>query len=204
MDRRRCGGDLAADDRQRGEMTRPVPDWARRRRSGWRYYGQERPPFAVAPGPGQESVWDYPRPPRLADDAREVLVRVGEVELARTRRSVRVLETASPPTFYLPPEDVRAELLEPSPGSSLCEWKGEARYVGLALPGRRVERVGWSYPDPLPEFERIRGYLSVYPGLVECFVDGARVQPQPGRFYGGWVTAEIVGPFKGEPGSEGW
>jgi uncharacterized protein (DUF427 family) len=185
-------------------MTRPFPDWARAARSGWRYHGQERPSFAAVPGPGQESVWDYPRPPRLAEDEREVVIRVGEVEIARTRRSLRVLETASPPTFYLPPEDVRMELLEPSPGRSLCEWKGEARYFSLVLPTRRIEQVGWSYPKPFPEFERIRGYLSVYPARVECFVDEARVQPQPGRFYGGWVTPELVGPFKGEPGSEGW
>ena len=185
-------------------MTRSIPDWARSGRSGWRYHGQERPSFASAPQPGQESVWDYPRPPRLEEDKRVVQVRVGDVEIARTRRAVRVLETASPPTFYLPPEDVRTELLEPSPGRSLCEWKGEARYFSLVLPDRRIEQAGWSYPEPFPEFEAIRSFLSVYPARVECFVDGTRVQPQPGRFYGGWVTPELVGPFKGEPGSEGW
>ncbi|UCE85590.1 MAG: DUF427 domain-containing protein [Deltaproteobacteria bacterium] len=183
---------------------RSIPEWARRGRSGWRYVGQERPPFAVAPAAGQESVWDYPRPPRVEPDAREVVVRVGATEIARTRRSVRVLETASPPTFYIPREDVRSELLEPSAGSSRCEWKGEARYWNVILPDQRLGRVAWSYPDPFPGFEAIRDHLSFYPARVECGVGSIRVEPQPGRFYGGWVTPEIVGPFKGEPGSEGW
>src|SRR4051794_10654663 len=102
-----------------------IPEWARRARAGWRYVGEERPAFALAPAPGQEAVWDYPRPPRLAMDTREVIVRCGAVEIARTRHAVRVLETASPPTFYLPPADIRRDLLEAAPGASLCEWKGE-------------------------------------------------------------------------------
>lgn len=171
---------------------------------GWRYHGQRRPPFAVAPGPGQESVWDYPRPPRLVPDDREVVVRAGTAEVARTRRAVRVLETASPPTVYIPPEDVRLDLLEPASGSSFCEWKGRARYWTVVADGRRLERVGWSYPDPTPAFESLRDYLSFYPAHLECFVGGERVAPQPGGFYGGWLTREIVGPVKGDPGSEGW
>ena len=177
---------------------------ADRTRFGWRYYGQERPSFAVEPGPGQESVWDYPRPPRLEIVPHEVIVRAGRTEIARTRRAVRAIETASPPTFYLPPEDVRMEHLEPASGSSHCEWKGRARYWTVRAEGRRLDRAGWSYPDPHPAFEAIRGHLAFYPALLECYVDGVRVEPQPGGFYGGWITPDLVGPFKGEPGSGGW
>lgn len=181
-----------------------IPEWAQRARSAWQFDGRTRPPFAVPPVAGQESVWDYPRPPRLAPDAREIVVRLGDHEIARSRRSVRVLETASPPTFYLAPDDVRLECLEPERGRSRCEWKGEARYWSVVVPGRRVAAAAWSYDDPLPGFESLRGWVGFYPGLVECFVDGVRVQPQPGGFYGGWVTPELVGPFKGAPGSGGW
>lgn len=171
-------------------------------RSRWRYTGTRRPDFAIEPGPGQESVWDYPRPPRIAADPREVIVRTGDVELARSRRTLRVMETASPPTFYLPPDDVRTELLEARPGESHCEWKGRARYWGLR--GAAGPPLAWSVPEPYAEFEPIRGWLAFYPGRAACTVGGARVEPQPGRFYGGWVTPELVGPFKGEPGSEAW
>jgi uncharacterized protein (DUF427 family) len=188
----------------RRERPPSLPDWARRGRSGWRWDGSERPAFAVEPAPGQESVWDYPRPPRLAADPRTVIVRAGKVLLAETRAAFRICETAAPPTFYLPPADVRMEHLLPAPGSSRCEWKGEAGYWDVATPGRRFERVAWSYPEPFAEFEAIRDYLSFYPGRLECYVDGRRVLAQPGRFYGGWVTPELVGPFKGEPGSEDW
>lgn len=181
-----------------------LPPWARSGRSGWRWTGEARPPFAERPGPGQESVWDYPRPPVIDPDPRHVLVRTGATVLADTRRAVRVLETASPPTFYLPPEDVATEHLERAAGSSRCEWKGEAVYWDVLLPGERLERVAWSYPEPFEEFQVIRDWLSFYPARVECRVGGHRVEPQPGRFYGGWVTPELVGPFKGEPGSGSW
>jgi uncharacterized protein (DUF427 family) len=181
-----------------------VPGWALRRRSAWRWVGAERPPFAAPPGPGQESVWDYPRPPRLAPDARSVEVRLDGILLAATTRAVRVLETAAPPTFYLPPGDVDAERLLAAAGSSRCEWKGEARYWDLVVAEERLPRAAWSYPMPLPGFEPIRDFLSFYPALLECLVDGVRAAPQPGRFYGGWVTPELVGPFKGAPGSESW
>jgi uncharacterized protein (DUF427 family) len=171
---------------------------------GWRYFGQQRPPFAVEPQPGQQSVWDYPRPPRVEPDVREVVVRVAGVELARTRRARRVLETASPPTFYIPPDDIATEHLQPAPGSSHCEWKGTARYWTVSAPPVVQIAVGWSYDDPLPGFEDIRGHLSFYPGRVECYVGGIRVVAQPGGFYGGWITPEVVGPFKGDPGSSGW
>jgi uncharacterized protein (DUF427 family) len=158
----------------------------------------------VDPGPDQESVWDYPRPPRIESDPRTVDVSAHGLTLAHSTRACRVLETASPPTFYLPPEDVRLDRLVPAAGRSHCEWKGEARYFALALGASDSEPVAWAYPSPYPEFERIRGWIAFYPGRVECRVNGERVRPQPGRFYGGWVTDELVGPFKGEPGSEGW
>jgi uncharacterized protein (DUF427 family) len=181
-----------------------LPDWARRGRTGWRFTGQERPPFAVPPKADQESVWDYPRPPRIVADNREVVVRLGPVLIARSDRAVRVLETGSPPTFYVPPEDVEISRLESAPGTSRCEWKGEARYWTVVAGHRHLDQAAWSYPNPFPEFESLAGYFSFYPGRLDCSVGGVRVRPQPGRFYGGWVTPEIVGPFKGEPGSEGW
>lgn len=150
-------------------------------------------------------MWDYPRPPRVEPDERWVTVRHGEVVVARTRAALRVLETASPPAFYLPPDDVRTDLLEEAPGHSLCEWKGEARYWSLQTPGGELlERVAWSYADPLPGFEAIRERLSFFPARIECRVGGERVRPQPGGFYGGWITSEIVGPVKGEPGTGHW
>jgi uncharacterized protein (DUF427 family) len=169
----------------------------------WTYRGQKRPEFAIEPGPGQESVWDYPRPPKIEPDRREIVVRDGNREIARTVNSLRVLETASPPTFYIPPEDADMDILVPVQGNSYCEWKGRAVYWALASSEPRGA-VGWSYPDPTPPFRAIRDYLSFYPARVDCFVAGELVRPQPGAFYGGWITSEIVGPFKGEPGTEGW
>ncbi len=170
----------------------------------WHWRGQRRPPFAEEPGPGQESVWDYPRPPRICADARHVLVRTGERVIADTRRAVRVLETASPPTFYLPPEDVAVEFLVMASGRSGCEWKGVAVYWDVLLTEGCIARGAWSYIDPLPAFESIRGWFSFYPSTLECRVDGQRVRPQAGGFYGGWVTPEIIGPMKGEPGTSSW
>jgi uncharacterized protein (DUF427 family) len=180
------------------------PIWSLTRPAGWRYYGQVRPPFAAEPAPGQESVWDYPRPPRIEAERREVVVRAGDVELARTSRALRVLETASPPTVYIPRADVATEYLRPAPGASGCEWKGTARYWTVSVPPVLLHAVGWSYEDPLPEFDAIRGHLSFYPGRVECYVGGIRASAQAGGFYGGWITPEVVGPFKGDPGTSGW
>jgi uncharacterized protein (DUF427 family) len=117
---------------------------------------------------------------------------------------MRVLETAHPPTFYLPWEDVARQLFEPAPGGSTCEWKGPARYWSLVVAGERLRAVAWSYPRPLSGAEPLSECVALYPGALDCRVDGAPVTPQPGGFYGGWITPELVGPFKGEPGSEGW
>jgi len=169
----------------------------------WKYRGQKRPDFANVPGPGQESVWDYPRPPKLAPDGRLVEVYSDDVLVASSSRTYRVLETASPPSFYLPPKDVNWEVLSVAPGSSVCEWKGLAKYWALSS-NSKVRVVGWSYPDPTPSFEQIRDYVSFYPDALACYVAGERVRAQPGQFYGGWITGEIVGPVKGEPGTEHW
>ena len=170
----------------------------------WSYKGQQRPPFALEPEAGQESVWDYPRPPDLRPDDRcvEVYAPGGGKRIARSEGAVRVCETASPPTFYLPPEDVDFGLLLETDGSSWCEWKGQAKY--WALCDQPNEAVAWSYPNPKAGFAALAGWLCFYPGRVDCFVAGERVEAQKGGFYGGWVTAEVIGPFKGEPGTGGW
>jgi len=159
----------------------------------------------IAPGPGQESVWDYPRPPRVEPVAERIRVVVDGTDVASTTGALRVLETAGPPVYYLPPADVRMDLLTPTEHSSYCEWKGPASYYTLRLGQRVTNNVCWTYHAPLPGYESICDYLAFYAGLVdEAWVGEERATPQPGRFYGGWVTAKIVGPFKGEPGSAGW
>ena len=168
----------------------------------WNNTGRQRPDFAISPGPGQESVWDYPRPPAIKRDWRLVEVADRDNAIARSRECYRVLETASPPTFYLPPESIDWEHLVEVDGTSICEWKGMAKYWALANdPGTPV---AWAYPRPKPRFEVIRDFLAFYPGRVDCFVDGERVAAQAGGFYGGWITSEILGPFKGEPGTGHW
>ena len=173
-------------------------NWIQASRDKWEYRGQKRPPFAIEPGPGQESVWDYPRPPAIRPDSRQVIVQAPTGILAQTNRSVRICETAGPPTFYIPPADINFDYLIEVQGSSMCEWKGHARY--WALKEQTSQVIGWDYPKPFPEFASIAGFLSFYPGRVSCTVDGEVVRPQPGGFYGGWITNEIVGPVKGEPG----
>ncbi len=159
----------------------------------------------IEPGPGQESVWDYPRPPKLEPSSRLVRVMFNGEVVAETRNSLRVLETSHPPVYYIPPDEIRTKLLERSSRSSFCEWKGRARYHTLKVGDRRSADAAWSYPDPTPRFEPIRDYLAFYPSRVdECTVDGEVVRSQPGDFYGGWITLEIVGPFKGDPGTMGW
>jgi len=184
-------------------MNRPS-DGIEAARAQWRWRGDERPPFAAVPGPGQASVWDFPRPPRLEVEAREVVVRWGDVEVARTRRAIRVLETGHPPSYYLHWDDVNRHLLQPAHGSSFCEWKGSARYWSLVDGHERLPAVAWSYPQPLAGAESLATCVAFYPAALECRVDGMPVRAQPGGFYGGWITPDLAGPFKGEPGSEGW
>lgn len=169
----------------------------------WNYTGKERPEFAEEPDPGQESVWDYPRPPVLVHCDASVEVKSGDHIIVSTYSCWRVLETASPPTYYLPGADIDWTQLVQTADRSHCEWKGKATYWALASdPTSTV--VAWSYENPSESFSQIDGCISFYPGRIFCVVDGERVKPQPGHFYGGWVTSSIVGPFKGTPGTNHW
>ncbi|MFL5908597.1 MAG: DUF427 domain-containing protein [Solirubrobacterales bacterium] len=154
----------------------------------------------------KESVWDYPRPPRVEPLDRHVRIVLGGETIAESDRAIRVLETASPPTIYVPREDVRTDVLIDADGvESFCEWKGTASYVHAEAGGKRANRVAWHYPEPKEGYEQLTGYLAFYPRRVDAaYLDDEQVTPQPGAYYGGWITEEIEGPFKGEPGSEGW
>ena len=152
-----------------------------------------------------ESVWDYPRPPRVEPSTRRIRVVLGDVTVADTTRAFRVLETSHPPGYYIPPGDVLSEYLRPSRRRTYCEFKGQASYYDLVVGERVVRDAAWYYPDPAPGYEVIRAHLAFYPGRVDaCFVDEEQVAAQEGDFYGGWLTADIVGPFKGGPGTAGW
>lgn len=159
----------------------------------------------VTPGPGQESVWDYPRPPRLEETDERVKVVFGGVTLAYTARAKRVLETSHPPVYYIPPEDIRTEYLTLARGTSFCEWKGAARYYDVSTEERMERRAAWFYPDPVPAYRDLKHYVAFYPSLMDaCWVGGKKVRAQEGDFYGGWITSDIVGPFKGGPGTWSW
>lgn len=159
----------------------------------------------VRPAPGQESVWDYPRPPRLEPANRHIQIHFNGELIADSRRANRVLETSHPPVYYLPAEDIRMEYLVPSEGGSWCEWKGQAAYYDVVVKGQVAEKAAWSYPNPTPSFRAIKDQVAFYAWAMEkCLVDGELVRAQPGNFYGGWITGDIVGPFKGEPGTQGW
>ena len=167
--------------------------------------GTAAPPERLPTGPNQESVWDYPRPPRVEPVPERLRVIVSGDVLAETTRGFRVLETAGAPVYYFPAEDVHMNRLAGSPHSSFCEWKGSASYLTFDHGGRRIENIGWRYAEPSPGYEPIAGHVAFYAGRVdEAWVADERATPQPGHFYGGWVTSRIVGPFKGEPGSVGW
>ncbi len=162
-------------------------------------------PKRIEPCEGQESVWDYPRPPRVEDSSKHIEVILNGVVIADTRRAKRVLETSHPPVYYIPPEDVKLEYFTPAQRHTFCEFKGAASYYTITVGGTTVQNGAWYYPQPSPGYEALRNYVAVYPSKMDtCLVDGERVQPQAGDFYGGWITADIVGPFKGEPGTQGW
>ena len=162
-------------------------------------------PAPVVPGPGQESVWDYPRPPRVEPVSERIRVVVGDRTLADTTKAVRVLETAGAPVYYLPPDDVDMILLRATDRSTVCEWKGAATYFDYEDGDRSIPAVAWAYAGPKAGFESIAGHLAFYASRVdEAWVGDEQATPQPGGFYGGWVTSRIVGPFKGEPGSQRW
>lgn len=170
----------------------------------WAYRGQRRPAFALTPGAGQESVWDYPRPPALQPEPRLVRVAFAGHCIAETTSAYRVLETAHPPSLYVPPDAVDQSLLRRIGHGSICEWKGRATYWDVVVDERLAQAAAWSYHAPSQRFATIDGWFSFYPGKVACFLGEERVRPQPGQFYGGWLTDDIVGPVKGEPGTGGW
>lgn len=159
----------------------------------------------VVPGPGQESVWSYPRPPALEPSADRLVVVCGGVTIADTSHGLRVLETSHPPVYYFPPGDVRHEHLQHSPRSSYCEWKGRAVYYDVRVGAHILPGAAWAYPEPTVPFGPLADHVAFYCAPMDaCYVGDERATPQPGNFYGGWVTSRIVGPFKGIPGSSGW
>lgn len=162
-------------------------------------------PARIEPGSGQESVWDYPRPPALEPTSRRLRVEFAGRTIADTTRAYRVLETSQPPAYYFPPQDVAMEHLVATSHRTFCEWKGQAHYFTISVDGRETVDAVWSYASPVERFQAIKDHLAFYPQRVDaCFVDEERVQANEGGFYGGWITSDIVGPFKGGPGSAGW
>jgi uncharacterized protein (DUF427 family) len=162
-------------------------------------------PTPEKPRPGQESVWDYPRPPRVEEFSGSIVVELGGRPIATTERAWRVLETSHPPTYYLPRACFTDGSLREASGSSWCEWKGRAKYFDLVTPSKVAPKAAWTYPEPTAGFAVIRNAIAVMPALVDrCVVNGEDVVPQPGGFYGGWINSWIAGPFKGIPGSMGW
>ena len=159
----------------------------------------------IEPGPGQESVWDYPRPPRLEPSTKRVQVVFNGVTIADTQKAQRVLETSHPPVYYIPPEDIKMEYLQPTGQHSFCEWKGNASYYTIVVNDKQAQNAAWYYPEPTSSFANIKDYVAFYPSRMEaCYVNKEQVKAQPGDFYGGWITDDIVGPFKGGAGTWGW
>ncbi|WP_428332788.1 DUF427 domain-containing protein [Novosphingobium sp.] len=162
-------------------------------------------PVPDPPRPGQESVWRYPRPAIAELSPRHIRVMHGGMVVADTRHAVRTLETSHPPSYYLPPDDITPRVLQPSARRSFCEWKGHAVYHDLVIGDRRLKDIAWSYPDPTRAFRLLRDHVAFYAGPLDlCTVDGQQVVAQSGQFYGGWITPDVAGPFKGEPGSQWW
>lgn len=156
-------------------------------------------------GPGQESVWSFPRPAVAQRSAAHIMIEHADHIIADTRASIRTIETSHPPSYYLPLSDIAPDVLRPSDGSSFCEWKGVAVYWDVVIDGVMLPKVGWSYPSPTPAFASLRGHVAFYAAPFDrCSVDGETVVAQPGAFYGGWITGSVSGPFKGGPGSQGW
>ena len=171
----------------------------------WRNLKRARPTNIMTAGAGQESVWDYPRPPRVEPEKRRIRVEFGGLIIADSDRTYRVLETASPPVYYIPQGDIQMKYLEPGNKSTLCEWKGKARYWTVRVGKKLSENAGWSYMQPWVGFELLTDYIAFNASKLDaCYVENEKVLPQPGNYYGGWITSEIVGPFKGGPGTEGW
>jgi len=155
--------------------------------------------------PLTESVWDYPRPPALAPCGRRVRIELGGVTVVDSTQALRVLETSHPPTIYVPPADIVPGCIQPGAGRSFCEWKGIAGYLDVVAGGRHEARAAWTYRDPVRDYSRLRDHVAFYPSRMDaCWLDEERVRSQAGDFYGGWITDELRGPFKGGPGTTGW
>ena len=155
--------------------------------------------------PGQESVWDFPRPAIAQPSTRHLRIGQRDTIVAETRRAVRTIETSHPPTYYFPRADVRATLIRSPRAGSICEWKGAAVYFDVSVGGEVLREAAWSYPNPTAPFAAIANHIAFYASSFDaCFVDGERVRPQPGGFYGRWITSDLAGPFKGVPGSRFW
>lgn len=162
-------------------------------------------PQPIRPKPGQESVWNYPRPPRLEDCSKHIKIVFNGVIIAETSSAKRVLETSHPPNYYLSPDDIEMGYLQMLPGNSWCEWKGRAGYYTIAAGDKKAVKAAWYYPNPSGRFESLKNYVAFYASLMDaCYINNEQVQPQPGNFYGGWITSDIVGPFKGEIGTSHW
>ncbi len=158
-----------------------------------------------APGPGQESVWDYPRPPKLEDSSDHIQILFNSVTIADTHYAKRVLETSHPPVYYIPPEDIKMEYLTTSSRSTFCEFKGNASYYTIKVGEKIIPHGAWYYRHPSPGYEAMANYIAFYPSKMDaCYVNGEKVQAQQSDFYGGWVTSKVIGPFKGGPGTFGW
>ena len=154
---------------------------------------------------GQESVWSFPRPAIAQPTRAHIVIEHGGRRIADSRRTIRTLETSHPPSYYIPREDIEPGILRRAEGSSFCEWKGAAVYWDVVVDGEVIDRVGWSYPSPTPAFVLLTDHVAFYARPFDrCSVDGQIVTPQPGTFYGGWITDSFAGPFKGEAGSAGW
>jgi uncharacterized protein (DUF427 family) len=159
----------------------------------------------IEPGPGQESVWDYPRPPRLEPSGEHIQVVFNGVTIADTHAAMRMLETSHPPVYYIPPADVLMPYFTPTRHRSFCEFKGQASYFTIEVGDRRAENAAWCYANPVQMYLPMKDYLAFYPALMDaCSIDGEPIQAQEGDFYGGWITSKIVGPFKGGTGTWGW
>jgi uncharacterized protein (DUF427 family) len=159
----------------------------------------------IEPQDGQESVWDYPRPPRVEKCSKRLKVVFNGVVIAESTEAYRVLETSHPPAYYFPPQDVKRQYIKKTPRTTFCEFKGQAAYYSISVEGKTAENAIWVYENPAKGYEAIRSYLSFYANKVDaCFVDDEQVVAQAGDFYGGWITKDVVGPFKGEIGTRGW
>jgi len=182
-----------------------IPKELQKEVNKWRNFKRKMPENIITPGPGQESIWDYPRPPKVELFTKKIRVEFADKVIAETNKSYKVMETSSPPCYYIAQDDINMDCLFKSAYKTLCEWKGSARYWSIRIGDKISKNAGWSYPKPWEGFEDIKDYIAFFAGRVDgCYIGDEKVVPQSGDFYGGWITSNIVGPFKGDPGTEHW